>query len=119
MSSFALRLKELREEKELTQAELGEKLGISRNTIASWESNRRTPELETAKQLADYFNVSIDYLLGRTDIRKFSLDIENIAAMRSKELEGYEELPDDAKKMLQAIVKEYYERFGKKKGKSE
>lgn len=115
MSSFALRLKELREEKELTQAELGEKLGISRNTIASWESNRRTPELETAKQLADFFNVSVDYLLGRTNIRKFDLDIDNIAAMRSREMEGYNDLTKEEQEFLRNFVREYYERFGKKK----
>lgn len=117
MPDLPSRLKRLREEKGLTQRQFAEQFQISPSTIALYELGKRTPDAETLKRLADFFDTSVDYLLGRTDIRKFDLDIENIAAMRSKELEGYEDLPDEAKKMLQAIVKEYYERFGKKKGK--
>lgn len=116
---FGKRLRELRKEKNLSQADVAKLLGVTQQAVGNYESGSRDPDTATLTKLAGYFDCSVDYLLGRTDIRKFSLDIENIAAMRSKELEGYEELPDDAKKMLQAIVKEYYERFGKKKGKSE
>lgn len=114
---FGERLRQLRKEKGLTQADLAKLLGVSQQAIGNYESGVRQPDSGTMVKLADFFDTSVDYLLGRTDIRKFDLDIENIAAMRSKELEGYEDLPDEAKKMLQAIVKEYYERFGKKKGK--
>jgi len=67
MSSFATRLKELREKKHLTQEELGNMLNISRSSIASWESDRRTPGFDTLQKLADFFTVSLDYLLGRAD----------------------------------------------------
>lgn len=67
MSDFASRFKELREKKKLTQEELGKILNVSRSSIALWESGRRTPGFDTAQKLADFFAVSLDYLLGRTD----------------------------------------------------
>lgn len=61
------RLKKLRLQKKLTQEELAEKLGITRGTYAHYEINKRQPDYETLQKLADFFNVSVDYLLGRTD----------------------------------------------------
>ncbi len=65
---FALKLKELREKKGYSQQLLANKLGISQSTVGMWESGKREPNFETTKQLADYFEVSVDYLLGRDDI---------------------------------------------------
>ena len=68
-------LKKLRLEKDITTIELGEILGVNNSTISMYESGKRQPNHETLKKIADYFNVSIDYLLGRTDCkRKFSQD---------------------------------------------
>ena len=60
-----LRLKELRQEKNITQGKLAEKLGLSRSTIAMYETGGSEPDLETLKNIASFFNVSIDYLMGR------------------------------------------------------
>lgn len=67
MDTFKVRIRQLREDKELTQEELAKVLGISRATLASWEIGRREPDFETASKIADFFGVSVDYLLGRTD----------------------------------------------------
>lgn len=67
MSIFGKRLKELRETRKLLQRDLAGALGIPRNTLASWEAGYRIPEMSAAQKLADYFGVSLDYLLGRTD----------------------------------------------------
>lgn len=67
MATFAQRLKMLREKNNLLQKELAEKFGVKRSTIASWEIDSRSPDLNTLKQIADFFNVSVDYLLGRSD----------------------------------------------------
>jgi transcriptional regulator with XRE-family HTH domain len=67
--TFSDRLKELRKEKNLTQEDLAKILEISRSTIAGYETERKEPDYETLKKIADFFNVSIDYLLGRTDVR--------------------------------------------------
>ena len=67
MSIFAQRLKGLREEAGLTQEELAKKLKVSRSTLGSWEVGNRTPELNTAIKISNYFNVQLDYFWGETD----------------------------------------------------
>ncbi len=110
MPSFALRLKELREEKELTQAGLGDKLNISRNTIASWEAGRRTPELETAKQIADFFDCTLDYLLGRSNERQANSkdkpkSIDELIAIALSRNDGYNDpLPREAVDEVKAAI---------------
>lgn len=76
MAEFKDRLKELRTEKGLTQIQLAEKLEMSRGTIGNYEAGvRKNLRLEDLEAIADYFNVEIDYLLGRTDERpEFSLE---------------------------------------------
>ncbi|MDY3372324.1 MAG: helix-turn-helix transcriptional regulator [Terrisporobacter othiniensis] len=66
---FGDRLKLLRKNGNYTQKELGEKLNVSGRVIGYYESNERFPDKETLTRLADFFEVSVDYLLGRTDIR--------------------------------------------------
>lgn len=63
---FGERLKELREDFNLTQDQLAEKIGINRSTISAYENNAISPTLEILVKLADTFNVSIDYLACRT-----------------------------------------------------
>ena len=61
---FKTRLKELREENNLTQEKLSKETGISQAGIAKWETGDRTPSMECLIILAKYFCVSIDYLVG-------------------------------------------------------
>ncbi len=66
------RLKELRKEKHLTQKDVADHLGINLRTYQYYEGRddrAHRPDLETLVILADLFNVSVDYLIGRTDIR--------------------------------------------------
>lgn len=62
---FSERLKKLRTEKHLSQKELAEKLEMSQQAIAKWENNQTTPNPEMLVRIADFFDVSADYLLGR------------------------------------------------------
>ena len=66
MSDFKNMLKALRNANGLTQDELSRRLKISRSTISMYESGLRQPDFETLELIADYFNVDIDYLLGRS-----------------------------------------------------
>lgn len=66
MGYLGERLAHLRKEKGLSQAELARLLGLGQSTIAMYEKNRRTPDPATLERLADFFHVSVDYLLGRT-----------------------------------------------------
>lgn len=70
MSIFGKRLKELRVEKELTQEQLGRIFNIRKGTVSNWENGNRFPDEKTIIKLADFFDVSIDYLLGRTNKRQ-------------------------------------------------
>lgn len=67
---FAERLKLLRKSKKLTQTELANILHLSHGAVAMWETNKRQPDNDTLSQLADYFGVSVDYLLGREETKK-------------------------------------------------
>ncbi len=61
---FAERLKELRKEKNMTQVQLAEALGVSKGTIAMWEIGKREPNFETLDRLSYIFDKRIDYILG-------------------------------------------------------
>lgn len=61
------RLRKLRERKGLNQKELAARLKIPNQNVSNYERGFRQPDYETLQKLADYFEVSIDYLLGRTD----------------------------------------------------
>lgn len=66
MGNFQNILKSLRKANGLTQDELAKILKISRSTIGMYENGSREPDYETLESIADFFNVDIDYLLGRT-----------------------------------------------------
>lgn len=59
-----MRLKELREAKGLSQTQLANELGISQQAYARYEKGDRKPKISTLIKLADYFDVSVDYLIG-------------------------------------------------------
>ncbi len=63
-----MKLKLLREQKNISQTELAKHLGVVRSTICQYEKGNRIPDTETLIKIADYFNVSIDYLLGHNAI---------------------------------------------------
>lgn len=67
MNKFAEKLRGLREEKGLTQAQLGKATGISQAGIAKWETVDRSPTIDSLIILAKFFSVSTDYLLGLED----------------------------------------------------
>lgn len=63
-------LKELRLERDLTQEQLGEILGVKKNTVSGWESKDYFPGKELLLKLSEFYNVTTDYLLGRTTHRR-------------------------------------------------
>jgi len=74
---FGERLKALREEKELTRAALASRLIVSYSAVSKYETNVRFPDKETLINLADVFEVSIDYLLCRTNIKETAEKIQS------------------------------------------
>ena len=67
MSVFSERIKELRLERGMTQEEVGKLIGVKRYSVYGYEKGNNYPEVPGLIALADYFGVSTDYLLGRTD----------------------------------------------------
>lgn len=66
---IAKKLKELRDKKGLSQAELASIIGVAQQTVASWEKEKSSPNYDILQNIADYFNVTTDYLFGR-DVQK-------------------------------------------------
>lgn len=62
-----MRIRELRKAKKVTMKELGNMIGVAESTMSLYETGKRKPDPETLSRLADYFNVSVDYLLGRNE----------------------------------------------------
>ena len=95
------RLKILREELGLKQEELAQKLSVSPSSIGMYETNKREPNSEIIIKIANFFNVTIDYLLGKSDIRNNNENIENNAffrVMQNAEKKGY--TPEDMQMAL-------------------
>lgn len=69
MANFSDRLKELRIERRLTQEQLADKFFLNKSSISRYEREQQVPELELLQQIADFFTVTTDYLLGNSDIR--------------------------------------------------
>ena len=67
-----MRLKELRKRKGLSQLRLATDLHTTQNTISRYETGEREPGIEELIKIANYFNVSVDYLLGRTENPKMN-----------------------------------------------
>jgi len=64
---FCIRLKELRNEKELTQTDVAKVMNVNHSTVCYWERGKSSPDIYELIRLADFFGVTTDYLLGRTD----------------------------------------------------
>ena len=70
---FRLRIRELRESAGYkSQQSFADAFGIAQSTVGGWEAGKREPNYETTSRLADFFDVSVDYLLGRTDQKSMS-----------------------------------------------
>jgi transcriptional regulator with XRE-family HTH domain len=115
METLATRLKQLRLEKGLTLEQVAKDLNTTKVTISRYENSVREPKSDTLRQLAHYFDVSIDYLLGDSDERKIITDdekeIQVILEETRKKLENNEGLmfdgelldKEDIESLLQAM----------------
>lgn len=76
MATFGERFKEERKSKGLTQEQLAKKFFLNKSSISRYEKDAQIPEMPTLEKIADFFQVSIDYLLGKSDIKKQSIENE-------------------------------------------
>ena len=75
---FGDKIRLLREKEKISRDELALKLGLTYHALAKYETNDREPDHETLRKIADFFHVSIDYLLGKKPTKEEVKDIEKI-----------------------------------------
>lgn len=102
---FMERLRQLREEKKMTQLRLGLEVGASQETISGYEINKAVPPADMLIKLADTLNTSVDYLLGRTDEKTFNPVRKSDLTQREQELfELFRTLPKEKQDKAIGII---------------
>ncbi|HSH25569.1 MAG TPA: helix-turn-helix transcriptional regulator [Massilibacterium sp.] len=105
------RLVKLRKEKKKTQKDIADVIGVSRPAYTAYEKGNRTPDYEILKILADYFDVTTDYLLGHSDQPHLTEEEAFEAFKNSPDLERwYKDLPKNKEEDLQRL-KRIWEAF--------
>lgn len=101
---FSDRLRRLRINKKMSQQEMADILGITRQGYGKYESNKSEPSFEMLEVIADFFGVTIDYLLGRSHTPTMSEQEEFEAFANNPELgRWYKELPNSNEEDLEAL----------------
>lgn len=102
---LGVRIRNLRENGRLTQLELSKQLNVSNTTLSQYESGQRIPSDDIKIKIAEFFNVSVDYLLGKTDTKtKAAQDGPPLSQEQKELLSIISDLPsDDIKKALEYV----------------
>ena len=105
-----MKLKELREERGFTQSEVAKAIGGTQSNLAKWEKNIVQPSAEFIIKLADFFDVTADYLLGRTDDLGVLVPGNNpqYSVEEQKLIQDYRGLAQPLKDMLQSLIRTWY-----------
>lgn len=90
--TFGDKIKKLRLEHDLRQEDLAKIIKVHRATIGKYETNERFPDKDVLKNLADYFDISVDYLLGRTNNRKEFIEPEEGISSENVKYKTYKEM---------------------------
>lgn len=104
-------LKELRETASISQKQLAEAIGVSQQSINKYENHNIEPDIETLIRIADYFDTSVDYLIGHTLIRR---KIENVSTYELNDDEGkiieqYRQLSKKQRSCVATVIESYYD----------
>ena len=112
MATFSERFRELRKEKNMSQREIAAALHMSNSAVAMYETGKRQPDLEALEQIADFFNVDMDYLLGRKNTTHRIMEINpnridysiQINDDEKVLLERYGKLANDKKQVITDLI---------------
>ncbi|RIJ65500.1 helix-turn-helix domain-containing protein [Rummeliibacillus sp. POC4] len=108
MSSLGTRIKQLRERYNISQKDFAQKINVSNVVLSRYESDERKPDYDTLEKIADYFEVSVDYLLGRSSTQNKSTN-ENeefqVFANDPSLQKWYKELPKSKEEDLRKLRK--------------
>lgn len=98
-----LRLKELREQRKLNQEGLALKLNVSQSTISAYEIGERVPDLKILIAIANFFNVSLDYLAGLSDVKQ-QIRESDLSPNELEHLHTYRQLSDNDREKIKAYT---------------
>lgn len=108
---FSDQLKKERNKAGLSQMALAKLLGVSQQTIWSWEIGRTSPDPEMLRAIADHFNITADYLLGRNKV----IQTENLSPERKRLIDEIRSVDDKTIEEMQYFL-DYLKSKNKKKG---
>ena len=101
-----IRLLELRTEKKLSQRRMTQIFNISQGTYNNWENGKTQPSFEQLISLADFFEVSLDYLLGRNDFEQYAYSDNMKSERRRRLINLFDELDDaDQESLLRLLAR--------------
>lgn len=102
-------LKELRIKKSISQKQLADVIGVSQQSINKYENHMIEPDINTLIALADYFNTSVDYLIGHTDIDHIIEKVkhDDLNSDESSLIDGYRQLNKIEKESIHMIIRNY------------
>ncbi|MDM8206278.1 helix-turn-helix transcriptional regulator [Ligilactobacillus salivarius] len=103
-------IRDLRKLKKMSQSELAKVVGVSQTTVTAWETGKAEPSSSAISSLADYFNVTTDYLLGRPE-KKDNDNVDYVALDKAldnaRSFDG-EPMDDHDREILRGILKGYF-----------
>ncbi len=104
---FGQRLKELRKSKGITQTELANMLHLSdKSSISRYEKGKNRPQFDIITKIADILDVSVDYLLGKTEEKTSKTKLDNgVKTIAAKKININEDLPDEAIDKINEYIK--------------
>lgn len=102
------RLKKLRKEGKLTQKDIATFLNISQPAYQQFESGKKKMNIETMEKLADFFNVSTDYLLGKTDFPDVDLEVDIDTAIDNSVAYDGTPITDNDREIIKNFLKDYF-----------
>lgn len=102
-------LKLLREEAGLSQKQLGDRIGVSQQSINKYENHATEPDIATLKKLADCFQTSVDYLIGQSALRRRIEAVEryDLNEREAALIDAYRKLSDRQRDSIHAILDAY------------
>lgn len=102
-------LKALREAAAISQKQLAEVIGVSQQSINKYENHNIEPDIETLIRIADYFDTSVDYLIGHTSVRRKIEETHpcDLNSTEQKIIDGYRNLSSKQKDCILTVINSY------------
>ena len=102
-------LKSLRNSIGISQQQLADVILVSQQSVNKYENHNVEPDIDTLIKISDYFNVSIDFLVGRTEIKDMAskLNLSDLSQAEQELIENYRQLGDKQKNCIKTLIESY------------